>query len=287
MNIFYKTMANQSSNTRSLQVVNKSFELRTATELISSAITLEARSLGEWISTCGRVEWREYLSATFGIYFDKLMNMTSAFGDIFGSAARIFEAIAEGEPSLPRVVLYDNQLHHEGSFGSGLIQNALRWLPELAKTSPNIQKAYEATSCAEALAKHQARIELLASCCVCARCGPLDDKIGSGKRESNKPCLVVIMETSIILCRLLSTLEVARSLFPHLRGLHRLYYRQAMRRENDRYAMRQEDDRHGDGDNMGSFCHIVDQPRAFDQRLNATLLLFTARCNLRSDGRSA
>jgi hypothetical protein len=268
VNIFYNTTANQSSNTRSLQVVNKSFELRTVTELFSTARMPDTRSRSEWISTCGRVEWRECLSATFGIYFDKLINMTSAFGDIFGSAAIIFEAIAEGEPNLPRIVLYDNHLYGEDSFGSGFIQNALRWLPELAKASPNIQKAYETTSSAEAFAKYQARIELLASCCVCAQCGSLDDKVDSGKRGSNKLCLVIIMETIIVLCRLLSTLEVASSLFPHLRGLSRLYYRQATRRREDR---------RGDGDNMGSFRHVVDHPRAFGQRLDDALLIFTAR----------
>jgi hypothetical protein len=264
VNIFYKPMDDQVSHTRSLQIVDKSFEIGTATELFTGTSTPDTTGMIEWISTCGRVEWRECLGATFGIYFETLMKLTSAFGDIFGSAARIFEAIAEADPNLPKTFLYDNQLYAEDSFGAGLILNALRWFPELAKASANIQKAYETTSCAEALAKYQARIELLASCCACDLCVPGDAQIASSIGR-NKPCLVIIMETIMVLCRLRSTLEVASSLFPHLRGLHRVYHEQVTKRKESIF--------HG----LDQLSNILDNPRSFNQRMDAASLLFTAR----------
>lgn len=94
--IVYKAKDQEDEGCHTLQVTDKVFDLRRATELVSPTYSRESYIIPTRI--CGRPDWNLCLSSAFGPPFANLMTMPTAVGEVIGSAAVLFEAIAERHP---------------------------------------------------------------------------------------------------------------------------------------------------------------------------------------------
>ena len=203
-------------------VMKKSFNLHSIDDLINADTRLKTTTV---TSVSGRVQWDKCLSASFGKGFETLKTLSTTVGTVIGSAARMFEAIARAEEDVPFEMLERNQLYMDAAFGSGLLQTAVGWLPELLPFEDVIESASMAMSYTDAKSKYEANLAKLSTTCDCMICGV------RSRETYNKPCLVAMVETIIVLCRLLATTECAPDLFPHRLGLKKFLEDQKYKRQ--------------------------------------------------------
>lgn len=171
----------------------------------------------------GRVAWDRCLSASFDINFKKLMERPDYAGQAISSAARMFRAIATPTTDVPLRIRANNVLYLDASFGTGLIQTALHWFPELLEAKAAMEEGWSDQCFAEARKDYRASIELIKGLCHCHVCH--ERKMSGDRRESG--CQVVLVETIILLCRLLSGIESVANLCPMQSGIRKLYNFQA------------------------------------------------------------
>ena len=79
-----------------------------------------------------RVPWKECLSRSFGQDFHRLLSCSAALAGIFGSAARIYLALAKGEADVGGFSRADFFDFVEGTYGKGFATNINAVFPELA-----------------------------------------------------------------------------------------------------------------------------------------------------------
>lgn len=216
-----------------LQVVDKTFDLRQAIDLIrmqGGDDPMTSVTGAKLTPISGRIPWDRCLAATFGQLFDKLLSRSGIVGTLIGSAARIFEAIAHAEEGVPCGVLQYHLLYLEGACGSSLVQNMLHWLPELKKaSSSNIQSALSASTFEESRNQYEAAIALLSTTCPCHEC---NHSVTDAQLPATR-CMVKLFETIMVLGRFLSAADVADGLYPCLNGLERIYRHQSAQAWHD------------------------------------------------------
>ena len=85
------------------------------------------------IRITGRVPWKEALHYTLGRTFEKLA-VRQDFGNIIGSAARIFQAISKAEPEgdFNYFQLKEWCAYSDHSYGQGYLNSAISMFPELS-----------------------------------------------------------------------------------------------------------------------------------------------------------
>ena len=217
-----------SQNNSQVSVVKKTFYLNSIEILVNGDGT-SRRDNGLPVS--GRVEWNKCLSASFGRAYTVLQKLNTTVGTVIGSAARMFEAISHAEEDVPFEFLEQNSLYMDAAFGSGFLQTALIWLPELSHFEDNMESASTTRTFTDAKGKYETHLAMLATACECVSCDSPDTREGFAPRL----CLVALVETIIVLCRLLATIECIHCLCPHRLGLNNLYqgqvrkYRQEIR----------------------------------------------------------
>ncbi|OAL54580.1 hypothetical protein IQ07DRAFT_640085 [Pyrenochaeta sp. DS3sAY3a] len=257
-------------DTRMIKITEKIYDLRSAMDLFHKQyLHLEGQHPGskEVASLSGRVLWESVLSVVFDSAFERLSKMELAVGEIIGSVARLFEAIALAETGVPRELLHNYGFYCDKSMGKGFVKHTLGIFPELRFAARAMHKSCDGVSFDDALSKYQACIGLLAVSCGCSLC----TDPGSGFRATS--CLVVTIETIILLGMLLSTVSVSENLWPLLRGVQRLYNIQAEKRYTSQLDVKEH------GNLVGDFRHVSRGLRGQVEtdRLEAAICLFTGK----------
>ena len=242
--------------TDSIQTVGKSYYLDDVSKLFEE----EGRP-PEAAVVSGRVAWKNLLGSTFLLDFKKFMEIKHTFGELLGSAARLFKALALADKSIPYTYRLACISYCDASYGSGFVANTLRWFPELQSLKDDMQKA-SSVDLATARRTYEACISTIRSHCDCKTCQsstchlkpdvemiPTADElqddgnspdnsafgINSEDAESfdsfddwdpDRFCLVVMAETIISTSRTLSNIVIEHeSLFPVRSGLELAYGR--------------------------------------------------------------
>jgi hypothetical protein len=199
-----------------LEVVSSTFYLKNSAEF------LHVEGEDAVLTTItGRLRWETCLSATFGEDFQKLVKTPHTVGTAFGSAARILKAIARAEPSFDREVLQGCRSYFDAASGQGLVQNIIQWFPELEKTKPHMESNATATLL-EAKTRYEQQLTMIGQICRCELC------TGNSSLDSDNFCLVVLVETILVLSQALAGMTVGKGIYPTRAGIEMFYTRQLM-----------------------------------------------------------
>ncbi|CEL08532.1 hypothetical protein ASPCAL11681 [Aspergillus calidoustus] len=174
----------------------------------------------------GRVPWEEALERTFGDTTTVLLSTRKqSFASALGSAARIFSALNEGDPDVPRDWLRAGTMYFPASHGADFVHFAGRRFPELADSDLCRQALLSANAetYQEACAAFEESLSDLASWCRCKPCCQIQrdsqqSPEGQGRPVSQR-CLVSLAVTIIRLIRGLSGIKVIEGLCPTRKGL--------------------------------------------------------------------
>ncbi|KAF8854431.1 hypothetical protein BDZ45DRAFT_676977 [Acephala macrosclerotiorum] len=252
-------MGTDGTATNSVQTVGKTYYLDDASKLFKEEGRLDAAVVS------GRVAWKKLLGSTFLSDFKKLMEITHTFGELLGSAARLFKALALADKSIPETYRLACISYCDASYGSGFVTNTLRWFPELQALKEDMQKA-SSVDLATARRTYEACISAVRSHCDCRTCRsstchpepvrdtemtPAPDELQDDGNDPDSPafgvnsedaeslddwdpdrfCLVIMVETIISTSRALSNVVIEQeSLFPVRSGLELAYGRQLNQR---------------------------------------------------------
>jgi hypothetical protein len=174
-------------------------------------------------TTGGRLKWEACLSSTFVEAFEKLSRLTTTVGTIIGSAARIFTEYKNGIlPGHHTKFSY----HSDASYGQGFLLNIARWFPEIIFAQASMRKAVS-VNVIEAKSQYEIKMSALQSICTCIDCKETEHDVETDDNEVPMGyCLLVLMETIIILGQVLSCVEIAKDIFPARAGFEAAYLRQ-------------------------------------------------------------
>lgn len=71
------------------------------------------------------------LTCTFQSDFEALMKIPHTFGELLGSASRMFKALAQVHSSFPNRIKLACSSYVDATHGPGLVTNMTKWFPEL------------------------------------------------------------------------------------------------------------------------------------------------------------
>jgi hypothetical protein len=253
-------VATNGSATNSVRTVGKTYYLDDVSQLFQD----EGRSPDATVVS-GRVNWKNLLGSTFGSDFKKLMEKPHSVGELFGSAAWMFKALALADKSIPERYRLACTSYCDSSYGSGFVSNMLRWFPELQQMKATMQTA-ASVDMATARRTYEACISTLRSHCDCKTCNSAhchpnfeedaemtpapddveeeydgsqvsqfdidsDDAEAADDWDPDRFCAVIMVETIISLSRTLSNVIIENeSLFPVRSGVELAYGRQLNQR---------------------------------------------------------
>jgi len=181
----------------------------------------------------GRLEWQSLLPRAFGKSFHLLDHEHSkAFGTMIGSAARMFEGLAQGKghEDHRELVSIQNQ-NNTASYGRGLVETMTNWLPELRRFQGRMERSLK-LSHEDASSSYVESLGKIRQACHCGICTSKDevDKDREGLPPDHGFCLAVLVETIISLGLALSRMVVTARLFPTRAGIYSFYQSQVGRR---------------------------------------------------------
>ncbi|RBQ86606.1 hypothetical protein VDGD_06438 [Verticillium dahliae] len=167
----------------------------------------------------GRLSWHECLGEAYGLEFAELMGASDLVGCAFGCAARIFSGImAFEQPGMDIYHAVQTRNYFEESGGRRFIRFSVRRFPELA---PLTRRSYEqlALSFQAAQVLYIQSLFGIRKLCACHICS------GSGSRPSlDSLCLLAVFESVVIVCQMLSGMEVADGMGLRRDGLEWVYH---------------------------------------------------------------
>ena len=181
----------------------------------------------------GRVAWQSLLPRVFGKSFHFLdHDHSKAFSAMIGSAARMFEGLAQGKGHEEHgdLVSVQNQ-SNTASYGSGLVETITNWLPELRRFQGRMERALK-PAYDDAAQAYVENLSLIRKACHCGICSNKDEvnKEKEGHPPDHGYCLAVLVETIISLGLALSSMAVTPNFFPTRAGIHSFYHSQVSRR---------------------------------------------------------
>ena len=164
----------------------------------------------------GRVPWKEALHYTFGRTFEKLV-VRQEFGDIIGSAARIFQAISKAEPEgdFNYYQLKEWCAYSDHSYGQGYLNSAISTFPELSALRKTMEAAVD-LSYKDAVRTYGSAQTRLTTMCDCQIC--------SGGQGRHTFCLPLLAEVIVRIALCLSILVLDINIDPSRAGLEDVYY---------------------------------------------------------------
>jgi hypothetical protein len=242
--IIYKPVGEGAST--NIQCVGRTYVLEDVTKLFSQ----EGRHLDVAVVS-GRVEWKDSLKSSFLLDFKNLMQIPQAFGELLGSAARIFKALASGDNYFPYLPRLSCSSYCDQSYGVGFVQSSMAWFPELKKLKEKMEVAV-ASDLKEALRMYERCISTIRAHCGCLACQCPWNGFDIGEDEEMTPdpdqqsesdtsslaeivddfdpdkyCEVILAETVITLCRSLANVSLKdKGLCPTRAGFELAYGRQ-------------------------------------------------------------
>ena len=167
----------------------------------------------------GRLEWEKALTGAYPQGFTILLeNAYRPFAVILGSAASIFEAIAEDNPQVPVYFCRQWDAYSTSAYGMGFVENALAWFPELAPLRKYIEQACK-NDYKTSVENFNNAVDLLKSRCQCIAC------LDSWRRNSyTSRCLFVLAQTIIRMALALAHVDpMSKDLRPRRAGLDLAY----------------------------------------------------------------
>ena len=195
----------------------------------------------------GRCEWRTVLSMTFGCSFERLTKgMHSQFASALGCAARVFQALAEGDESLSHSWLVACRTYTDSSFGPDYVNFAMWRFPELKNSLSKIEQDMQGNARlsygeAEKLFEESiANISMLCRCKICWLERNRDPKghtstLGTRTGSREWYCLTALATTIIRLIRVLSGIDIVdKELCLSRKGVEWFYNQQKMRHQRQR-----------------------------------------------------
>ena len=210
--IIYEDDAQQ----KGLQIVGKTYRLPDA----SGILNFEDGALS-WTLLGGRVPWDSALEFTFGGEFRKLLGMKQAFGAAIGSAARIYQALSDGDESFGDAKedwRFQCRTYFPDSQGLALVHFITHRFPELGHLHQTIGLSARASTVQEAWMGFEASITSIRTGCGCLRCS---DELDRNQTPHGHFCLVFLVYTILHLSRALSGIET--ELCPTRVGLEIVY----------------------------------------------------------------
>ena len=309
--IIYRVAGEQENTIQDIQCIGRTYTLDDVSKLFSE----EGRSPNAAVVS-GRVNWEKALRSSFLSDFRTMMAIPTTLGELFGSAARIFKAVAQGDRAFPRQYLVACVSYCDQSYGVGLVENILSWFPELKETKRAMEEAVS-SNLQVAKTTYERAISNLRNHCGCKACQASsngfevtedrdmtpapDDGTDPGTEVSSeaiddwdpdKYCQVIIAETIINLSRSLSNIVLQKDLLPMRSGLEIAYGRQLSSRRSAMSGRQAIVD-------LGQIAFCMDFDRNFSMgmtdgddgveiRLNAVLELFSGQsASLSTPGFSA
>lgn len=283
-----------------IQCIGKTYTLHDVSKLFSE----EGRPPNAAVVS-GRVEWKSALRSSFLSDFRRMMDIPNTLGELFGSAARIFKAVAHGDKAFPNKYLVACISYCDQSYGVGFVENILSWFPEL-KVSKSAMETSVSCDLQVAKTAYERCISSLRIHCGCRACQapsngfeisedrdmtPAPD-IGTDSSseasteaidewDPDRYCEVIIAETIINLSRSLANIFLHKELLPMRSGLEIAYGRQLNSRRSAMSGRQAIVD-------LGQIAFCMDFDRNFcmgtpdgddsvEIRLNAVLELFSGQ----------
>jgi len=212
----------ESSITYDLEITRKTYFVKDCSELFRQYGRADS-----YVATVygGRLPWESCLKSSFGIDFEKLMEIPMNVGIAVGSAARIFKAIALAEQGLKTP---SNRSYFDASSGQGFVCNALRRFPELAPLQTHIGTGVR-FCLLDAKTQYEEKLAAIRRHCNCSSHFPAE-----ATQQSNGFCLVVVFETILSICRFMAGVDFAENLCPTRSGFEALYNKQSFIRQSRR-----------------------------------------------------
>ena len=176
-----------------------------------------------------RINWDECLEFTFGHTFKELMKAESDLGEVLGGAARIYLALADGEPDVCGQRRGNFVNFVETSYGRGLIKSVGDIFPELAGSGLGEVMKFTLTKTVQhARSAIERAILSLKSRCHCATCSGTSFL---SRGEEDPDCLLVLAATLLELVTTIANVETEpeSDIRPTVKGL-RLVYEQVQSR---------------------------------------------------------
>lgn len=122
--------ATRSTNTipKPILVSSETYIIKDISKLVRTFDSNPGRAI-----VSGRVPWNHCLQSVFGIDFENLMKMPYNVGIVLGSAARISQAIAAGDPDSDLERFNHNYCdgYFDASYGRGFTEHVIACFPEL------------------------------------------------------------------------------------------------------------------------------------------------------------
>ena len=199
-----------------LELVSRTYHLQDCSELlrltVADDLTLTILS--------GRLRWETCLLSAFGNDFSQLMKIPINVGIALGCAARIFKAIVLAEPGLDREAISQCRSYFNAASGQGFVNNILQWFPELEGARQHMECGVRMTFL-DVKSQYKQKLAAIQLHCSCGICADWEADI-----EEERFCLVVLFETILVLCQIMSGMNVAENLFPTHSGYKAFYKRQ-------------------------------------------------------------
>lgn len=218
VNIRYRCMDELSTE---LMVKSTTFVMRDGDMLFGIDETFDGMSLNV------RTAWDGCLERAFWSSAQRLIRVSRILGEFLGSTARVYAALAEGEPDVApfRRIYFGDFV--DGTYGQGFVDSVGIIFPELGRLEdlrPVMLRAMK-NSFEQSLTNLQAAISSLTSVCECGFCNGqayrcLTDTIG---RCEETYCVLVTAMTIASLVRLVGSLEIHGMINPTVSGLQQIY----------------------------------------------------------------
>ncbi|MDI1492787.1 MAG: hypothetical protein OHK93_004570 [Ramalina farinacea] len=209
-------MYDDNAQPNGLQCVGKTYRLPDA----SGILTSEDGAL-QWTLLGGRVPWESALDWTFGGYFRKLLGMKQACGAAIGSAARIYQALSDGDESFGDAKedwRFQCRTYFSDSHGLALVHFITQRFPELGNLHETMGLNARASTVQKAWMVFESSMTSISTGCGCQRCS---GELARGQGPHGHFCLVFLVYTILHLSRALS--GIVTQLRPTRVGLEILY----------------------------------------------------------------
>ena len=195
----------------------------------------------------GRCCWNKVLSTTFRGSFNTLtQGLYTQFASALGCAAGIFQALAQGDESLPQKWLVACRTYSDSSFGPDYISFALQRFPELQKSLKRMEPMMQDKArlpyaeAVEQLEEALSKISMECRCKVCWSDGQPNPRgqtrtSRDGMKSKEWYCLTTLATTIIRLIRVLSGIDLVNDeLCLKREGVEWFYNQQRSRHQRQR-----------------------------------------------------
>ncbi len=202
------------SNINWLQVSRKAYRIKTIDGIFSHGNRFD-------FAMSGSVPWEKCITEAFGTRAVRLLGEARVeFGNLIGCAARVFQGLAQAEPSryFQRRDFQTWFGFQTGQSGLGFVESAISWFPELAVLRDHIHPGQRG-SVDDALGAYTKTASRLSRLCRCNDCYRSSLKF-SGQGPY---CFVLLAETIVVLAWTLSGMKLDADLKPYRAGLRFLY----------------------------------------------------------------